>query len=71
MKLSKVSSVTWPTLLSTAKKSTLFSKIILMPCIYITEPVPVKAENLTEFYTKSNQHQKDIAYKVNSILAFE
>ena len=39
--------------------------------MHINEPVPVKAENLTEFYTKSHQHQKDIEYNVNSMLVFE
>ena len=37
----------------------------------INEPVPVKAEQLTAFYAKSHQHQKDIEYQVNCMLAFE
>ena len=37
----------------------------------INEPVPVKAEHLTEFYSKSHQHQRDIEYQVNCMLAFE
>ena len=37
----------------------------------INDPVPVKAEQLTAFYAKSHQHQKDIEYQVNCMLAFE
>lgn len=43
----------------------------IIAAMNISEPVSVKAENLTEFYAKSHQHLKEVDYKVNCMLGFE
>lgn len=36
----------------------------------IREPVPVKTNNLKDFFSRLHQHLKDVDYKVNCRLAF-